>query len=576
MTTPQAAQFLQRLQDSVSDVYSLAHLDTWIEKKTYLDGRKFSFKNHEFQRSVIQDACETSIVVKCAQIGLSEILARWTLAACATQNDFTVIYTFPTTNDAEKFCKTRIDPCVMASPELLRSINPQLNNSEIKQFGSNSFIYFRGTLSETAALSVPANAVIHDEVDKSNLTQMSVYVSRLQHRPHKLRKLFSTPTVLKYGVSKEAETARRHRQMLHCDHCSQYFLPDYFENIKIPGWDRDKKEITKANLKDVRWQEAVLLCPHCGKAPSLHESRLSWVCENPNDAYPANAWYLTPFSAANAIPSPAEILQRGPNVALASYLVKNSTAYDKYSEFVNQGLGLTSEDNDDAITVKDLEQALVQADLTDSSTHFLGADMGLLCRISVGRVTTDGMILVVHREIVPYTKFEERRLELMRKFRITVSLHDAQPYVDMVRRITERDPNAYAGVFTTGTPSILFSVKEQEADAKEGKLNMRRVNITRTMAFDSLMAEFKAQRIAVQKQPELDDTWKTELLSLKRIAKFDRTQELVYQWEKTDGQDHFHFSMLYLYLAIKMRGLTAGSFNRSSVPLLSSFRVRQR
>jgi hypothetical protein len=146
----------------------------------------------------------------------------------------------------------------------------------------------------------------------------------------------------------------------------------------------------------------------------------------------------------------------------------------------------------------------------------------------------------------------------------------------MVRRITERDPNAYAGVFTTGTPSILFSVKEQEADAKEGKLNMRRVNITRTMAFDSLMAEFKAQRIAVQKQPELDDTWKTELLSLKRIAKFDRTQELVYQWEKTDGQDHFHFSMLYLYLAIKMRGLTAGSFNRASVPLLSSFRVRQR
>ncbi|WP_236634485.1 hypothetical protein, partial [Campylobacter armoricus] len=76
-------------------------------------------------------------------------------------------------------------------------------------------------------------------------------------------------------------------------------------------------------------------------APSLHESRLSWVCENPNDAYPANAWYLTPFSAANAIPSPTEILQRGPNVALASYLVKNSTAYDKYSEFVNQGLGLT-------------------------------------------------------------------------------------------------------------------------------------------------------------------------------------------------------------------------------------------
>ena len=571
----QAELFLTRLRETVSDVYSLAHLDAWIEKKTYLNSRKFSFKNHEFQRTIIQDACSTSIVVKCAQIGLSEILARWALAACATQSDFTVIYTFPTTTASEEFCKTRADSCINASPELSRSVSSQLNNTSIKQFGSNSFIYFRGTISETGPLSVPANAVIHDEVDKSDLTQMSVYVSRLQHKPHKIRKLFSTPTVSKYGISKEAETARRYRQMLKCSHCDHFFLPDYFENIHIPGWNKDKKEITKANLKDVRWQEAQILCPHCGKPPEMREDLQSWVCENPNDAYPANAWFLTPFSAANAIPSPLEITQRGANTALAAYLVQTSTEYKKQSEFMNQALGLTSEDVNDALTLQDLERALVRADLQDSSTHYLGADMGLLCRISVGRLSSDGVLIVVHREIVSYTQFEDRRADLCRRFRVSVSLYDSQPYVDMVRRITERDPNAYAGVFTTGTPSVLFSVKEQDADAREGKLNMRRVNITRTMAFDGLMAEFKAGRVAVQRQDAIDDAWKSEMLSLKRVSKFDRTQEIVYVWDKTDGQDHFHFSLLYLYLAVKMRGLASGTFSRAQVPLLSSFRVKE-
>jgi hypothetical protein len=384
----------------------------------------------------------------------------------------------------------------------------------------------------------------------------------LQHKPHKIRKLFSTPTVSKYGISKEAETARRYRQMLQCDHCNHHFLPDYFNNVIIPGWDRDKKEITKSNLKDIKWQEARLLCPHCGKMPSIQPEHQEWVCENPMEAYPANAWFITPFSAPTIISIP--------------YLVKNSTEYDKFSEFMNQALGLTSEDSDDSITEEDLAKALVRADLQSAETHYLGADMGLLCRISIGRITADGIILVVHREIVPYHQFEERLGVLRGLYRVAICLFDAQPYVDMVRRLTERDPNAYAGVFTTGTPSVLYSVKEQEADAKEGKMNMRRVNITRTMAFDSLMVEIKAGRVVVQVQDALDEAWKSEMRSLKRIAKFDRTNELVYSWEKTDGMDHFHFSMLYTYLAVKMRGLASGTFNRAQVPLIRSFPVKQR
>lgn len=553
-------EHLDRLKVGLDSVFNLSQMAGWIEQNTYLDGRRFNFRDHEFQRDIINDSALTSIVIKCAQVGLSEICARWTLAAAATQDNFTAIYTFPTTNDAEKFCKTRIDPCVQASPALAESINKALDNSEIKQFGKNSFIYFRGTLSETAALSVPADAIIHDEVDKSNLTQMSVYVSRLQHRPTKMRKLFSTPTVNKYGISKEAETAKRHRQVLRCSHCNYQFLPDYFNNVVIPGYDKDKREITKANLKDIRWQEARLLCPHCGKVPDPDAVFRQWVVENPNDDYPANAWYVTPFSA--------------PNVISAPYLVKNSTEYDKFSEFMNQALGLTAEDAEDSITVEDLEKALLQADLRDSSTHLMGCDMGLLCHITIGRVASNGELLVVHREVVPYTRFEERRRQLCGEYKVSISVHDSQPYVDLIDRITKHDPNAYGSIFTTGTPSVMFSIMEQDEDAQEGKMSMRRVKITRTMLFDNLMAELKAGMIKVQADDKQDDLWKSQMRSLKRVGKFDRMGELVYSWEKTDGHDHFHFSLAYLSLAAKMRGLVSGHYQQGSVPLVSKFRVK--
>jgi hypothetical protein len=120
----------------------------------------------------------------------------------------------------------------------------------------------------------------------------------------------------------------------------------------------------------------------------------------------------------------------------------------------------------------------------------------------------------------------------------------------------------------------MYSIAEQEADPQEGKMSMRRVKITRTMLFDNLMAELKAGLIRVEADNTQDDLWKSQMRSLKRVGKFDRTGELVYSWEKTDGHDHYHFSLAYLSLAAKMRGLVSGHFAQGSVPLVSKFRVK--
>ena len=48
-------EHISRLRSSLSDQYGVHNLAAWIEKNTYLNGRKFSFKNYEFQIPIIND-----------------------------------------------------------------------------------------------------------------------------------------------------------------------------------------------------------------------------------------------------------------------------------------------------------------------------------------------------------------------------------------------------------------------------------------------------------------------------------------------------------------------------------------
>jgi hypothetical protein len=548
--------FLSRVVDSVNNTYSLHNLAPWIEKHTYLDGSTFSFKDHEFQREILADKAPTSIVVKCAQIGLSELSYRYAVAACCTQDDFTVIYTFPASADAEKNCKTRIDPMISGSPELGRLVSPNLNNSEVKQFGRNSFLFFKGTFSSTQALSTPANAVIHDEWDKSDTTQGSVYVSRLQHKPHKLRKIFSTPTVERFGVSKEAETAKRFKHLVKCNCCSHMFLPDYFEHIKVPGWDKPLEEINKRNIHEVRWKEAQMVCPKCGKDPQMHHTRMFFVCENPSENHEAHAWYVSPFSAHNLL--------------TPSYLVNTSTKFERYSEFKNQTLGLTAEEKNESIVLSDIVDAEMMG-LRSGELHVMGSDMGVTCHICIGRIASDGTLVVVHRERVNYTMFEKRSAQLAVEFKVVVHVMDSQPEIDLVTRITKARPNNWGAIFTSNKSTQPFALQSDISDPSEGKLQMKLVKINRTVALDNLLGVIKSGKFVLQSSEE-NELYREQMLSLKRVQKFTSDGELVFTWQKTDGSDHYHFATLYLWIATQMRG-TAGSIGSAGLGLPLAFKT---
>lgn len=555
------ANHIRRVKDAVRNVYTLKTLSKWVEKHIYLDGKPLDFTSiHYFQRQILDDTARINNVVKPAQIGITTVTIAFMLAALATQRRMHVIYALPSASDAQKMSTTKINPLIYASPEVLRLVNAEVNSNELKQIGEN-FLYIRGTKSETAALSVSADILVLDELDRCDPDTVKQFRSRLQASPHKIVRQFSTPTIEGVGISKEAETSRRYRHFATCEHCDHTWLPTYHKDIRIPGSTIPLEEVNRHNLKDLNWREAHWECPNCHKDPNLHMSRLKWVCENPLDNYEANTYYITPITAYG--------------ILTPDYLVRSSTEFNTRAEFLNQVLGETASEVNDQLTVLDIEKATTTADLDSSSLHFFGADMGLTCTVAVGRLTLEQQLLVVHREQVPLANFEVRRRELCSKYRCLISVHDTFPYTDLIQRLTGYDPNAYGAIFTTSKSPEMFTVAQKDDTPKEGKLNLRLAKINRTAALDALLAKFKRGEVLIR-SCEQDALYTKQYLDMRRTQVLDkRTQEMIFQWVKSsDAEDHGFFALLYLLVACKLYGTASPGAVPSSMKLVHTFKVK--
>jgi hypothetical protein len=556
-----------RVRAAVQHAHSLATAGEWMTENTFLRGEPFTFLHHEYQQTIVDDPSFQKNIRKCSQVGVSELAARLTLALANILDSSTFIYTLPTADFAKNFVKTRVDPIIATSPALQAALNNTADNTQIKQFGS-SFIYYKGTIGQSAAISVPADGLIHDEVDFSDQVVMSSYESRLTHSPWKIKYKFSTPTVGGRGISEEFENSRRFFNFAKCSWCNHWFLPDYFQHVVVPGFDGEKKEITKDKLPHIEWQDAYLLCPSCGRKPDLGPKHRAWVCENPGEAHEAAGYQIQPFDA--------------PRIITMAQLVESSTKYDRFVDFVNFGLGLPAEDKETSFSREELERMFVQAVSEGFYTSVMGIDLGLHCHIMIGQVDAAERLFVAHREVVPLPQLFERRLELARQWRVGLTVSDSQPYADMLMRMQQKDQNLYGAVYVTSKNLAMYEVKKvEEKDlagdgdkkAGEGEERERQVNINRNRAFDGLM-DFARRGNLIFRDGDDKDVVIKHLMDMKRVKDFTAEKEISYVWQKSaKGNDHYHHTLLYLWIAAKMRGVSQSSIILPGY--MRKFRVKQ-
>lgn len=535
-----AGDHVNRIRTAVLVRDSAASIARWISKNTTYAGQPYSYRDHEFQERVLSDVSRDVVIIKCSQIGMSETSARMALALVNVIRPYTVIYTLPTAHFAGTFAKTRIDPVITGSKAMRDAVHKTNNNNEVKQFG-DSFIYIKGAASSNAPISIPADHLIHDEVDFSDQEVLGQYVSRVTHSKWRRSTKLSTPTLPGFGIHREFKETRRHFNMCKCHHCGHWFQPDYYKHVRIPGYTGELEAINKQVLARIHHEEAKLHCPSCGGVPSLQPEHREWVIENADERHVGAGYQITPFDA--------------PNIISVPYLVQASTRYDRIQDFVNFNLGLAAEDREATLNREDFDEVFVRAEAGDATVNIMGVDVGNLYHFVIGAVDAWGDIFVVHSERVPMGLARQRYHELRKHYRVVCTVIDSMPHAETVMALQEQDVNLYASVYMRSKSVVTHAVVEREEEKGEGKAFVRQVNVNRSRALDGYMEFIREGHLRV-KDTELKEDIITHHMSMKRVKVYDNESgEMAFSWQKTDGNDHFHHAFLYMFIASKIRGV---------------------
>lgn len=537
----------QRVYDSVLDTYDLSQIADWAEANIKLNGFNLSFKGREYQKRILQSEAPEIVISKCSQVGISELMLIYSLALCNIVDGFNIIYTLPTSSFAQKIMKTRVDPLIAGSQELSSRLAKTLDNASVKGFG-NSHLYLSGTNSDTAVISIPADAVFVDELDFSDQGMVEKLQSRLTASTYRWWRFASTPTVANYGIAKRFMFTRRHYNFCKCSHCNHYFVPSYLDHVRIPGYDGDLLAITKGMLNTINWQAATLFCPKCAKPADLSIGNRTWVCENPEDlGFKGEGFQIYPTDA--------------PEIISMADLVQWSTNFDSKVQFQNFHLGITAEDQDSGLNLTDFEVMKVVGAESLRGSKVFGIDLGTICHVVVAVTDCVDKMTVLELHKFHYTEFEKNLKKLIRLHRPTTILSDTQPYVETIYRLQGTIRNLYGAMYSSKNNMELFHLRETEQDLEKALLRTRQVDINRNFAFNTLMDSIRVGNIGVKPNIADIDLFAEHIMDMKRVPSGGRlmiseetknTDVESYIWVKTSGADHYHHALLYAYVAMHL------------------------
>lgn len=531
-----------RLRAQLGTGEGLKELDKVVEKYGRVEGEPFSFDGHEFQREIIRDTRSRIYVRKCSQVGLSELMVQKILALTAVLQHKRLIFTLPVSAMAAKFSKDRIDGLIEQS-DYYRGMVVKANNSASQKKIGNNTLYIGGTFGDTGAISVPAYAVISDEIDFSNQVVLGKLSSRLRHAPRDemdipgMRFEFSTPTVDDYGIDERFKKGHQAYYMVKCSNCSTWSVPDYFEDFVIPGFDKPLIELERRDLENTmyRFQDTWIKCPCCGsnlQRDLENPDRREWVAKKPDrweHSYQVYPWDLPTFN------KPASIIQQ-------------FGEYKREEDFYNFVIGISFSSPDNSFLVNqehkdrvgDAELWIYQHCIVKSATVG-GLDVGKTCHLVV-TAKAGSHTYVVWAETIPNTinhPATNAVLERFDFFRMRKLVIDAGPDITLV--------NQLVGAKSLGQISACQYVRSIPgldiiSEHDDGQL----IKADRSKTLGDILKQHNAGFIHYPKS--LVEEIFPHLKAIKKIRRPDSNGESVEAFEAT-GDDHYGHALNYVNIA---------------------------
>lgn len=582
----------------------------WIKSNIVLNGKPFSFLNHEYQETILEDVCNKKVVKKCSQVGLSALNLCRALAFVSLQAGVKLSYVLPSAKFAQKFVKMRLDPLIDASPNIKARLEKGNDSSELKQVGDSFFMSQGASVSSTTnVLAIDLDAIVVDELDGAESHDViNQLISRLIHSQLKDEFYLSTPTVPGYGISLKFNNTRQHVLLQKCTRCNQWFKPDYYKHVHLPGYTphHDLSEISYLNnnvLNDYDLKTAVLVCPNPKCRLPLTVSNVmnpatrEFVCENVDSKAEFHGYHISPF-AIPAIITPGSLIAR-------------SGRYSRLQDFYNDALGLELASKETGLSLEEIETFFKPKPIIPSSYSsadqfkskdfqskvpftLMGLDMGgeCACTIAVPVPLSSikrSRLRIVHAEMIPLHRVRARVEELYSEFRVSMGVVDSMPYTDSVLMLQEKFPTLYASIFSKKKGLSLYDVTEQNVDDPVTAMSLvRSISVARDRGFDLLVSSLREGIITFDPLPLVRSTYTEHLMDLKRIfvamGRFDSSGggsastgingDGKFVWRKTRGIDHYFFSLLYVFLAFCMNSGIEPVVAMQNVPLISKFRLK--
>ncbi len=179
-------------------------------------GVAIDFKDHMFLFDIYRDFSKKLVVTKAAQVGMTTceiIKVLWGVKNLRLD----AIYTLPTFSDVNIMVGSKVNRIINQNP-ILQEWVKERETLDQKQVGKN-YIHFKGTWTEKAAMMIPSDWNLYDEIDASNQAVIEQYATRLQHSKYKYEHYFSHPSAQNTGVDKYWQKSDQKHWFVLCVGC---------------------------------------------------------------------------------------------------------------------------------------------------------------------------------------------------------------------------------------------------------------------------------------------------------------------------------------------------------------------
>lgn len=487
---------MQEISDNISILAFIFKHGIKTERNEPLD-----LKQHLFLFDIFSDLSPLQVVMKPAQVGLTtlEIIKLFWVAYTKKME---IIFTMPTDGDIVDFVGSRVNRIIANNP-IFQEWTADRDNIETKKIG-DAMCYFRGTHTKRAAISVPADCVIHDEVDSSSQMVIADYESRLKHSKYKWRWYFSHPSTEGTGVHKMWVRSDQKHWLIRCRSCTQEQYLSWPESI-----DQDKE---------------IYVCKHCNAGLSDDERRIGrWAKKKGMEDQPFSGYWISSLMC--------------PWVS-AKEIVENFHNKDP-EYFSTKVLGLPYVGGGNKVLREDITKNLTTKINDQSGRIVIGCDTGKHVHYVVG----NSQGLFYYGEDDGYEGIEA----LLQRWPKSIAVFDQGGDLIAPRKLRER----YKGrvyLYHYEQDRKTMQLIRWGKDEEEGN-----VKVDRNRMIEVLIGEFRDGRVPIQGNETDWHEFITHFQNVYRVQEEDALGVIKRRWER-GGPDHYLHAALYQRVGMERFG----------------------